>query len=252
MREAPTRHPPPSSEPAKTVDRWQVPRASPASGTGARPVSGRTRRNVPRRRRVRHRPFSPLPPADPERPSAPTSRASRSCPREDGSSGHFEVRILVSNGLDQQAASGSPGTIAGPESPPVVQPWRESRTSPPFCSVSPAWHSRQCSTRIGRISFSKNSIPPAPRRRRRAARPRRMTRPEPESIGESVGHREAGPPHQDEPRKLRDEGPVQQDCSGTGLRVTPGVQIPERRNPPLPSPCAGRFGSVLHCSRAWI
>src|SRR5688572_29712514 len=54
---------------------------------------------------------------------------------------------------------GLPGTIAGPVSPPAIIAARESARKPPLGSlVLLLWHSEQRFTRIGRTSFSKNSI----------------------------------------------------------------------------------------------
>src|SRR6056297_1162372 len=52
-------------------------------------------------------------------------------------------------------ADESPGTMAGPKSPPVCQPCRESRTRLPLASPSTRWHSKQCSTSAGRMWVSK-------------------------------------------------------------------------------------------------
>src|SRR5436190_1882400 len=50
--------------------------------------------------------------------------------------------------------------MAGPVSPPTRIPSRESTSNPPLGSLASAeWHLKQCSTRTGRIFFSKNSMP---------------------------------------------------------------------------------------------
>ena len=56
-------------------------------------------------------------------------------------------------------AWGSPGTTAGPLSPPASSPSRLSSRSPPngVSSAAP-WHWKHCSASSGRISVSKNSI----------------------------------------------------------------------------------------------
>ena len=56
--------------------------------------------------------------------------------------------------LRRSDASGSPGRIAGPESPPFCHPSRESSARPPLV-LAPAWHWRQWATRNGRTLASK-------------------------------------------------------------------------------------------------
>ena len=51
--------------------------------------------------------------------------------------------------------SGSPGTIAGPESPPWAQPSRRSSRRPPLISSSAAWHPRQRAASSGAIDSVK-------------------------------------------------------------------------------------------------
>ncbi len=54
-------------------------------------------------------------------------------------------------------ASGFPGTMAGPESPPFRSASRESTRSPPLAVPSAPWQSRHRSTSTGRMRLSKNS-----------------------------------------------------------------------------------------------
>ncbi len=55
--------------------------------------------------------------------------------------------------------TGSPGTRAGPVSPPLSNPARLSSKRLPRRFLPALWHSKQLATRIGRTFFSKNSIP---------------------------------------------------------------------------------------------
>src|SRR5712692_10125138 len=56
--------------------------------------------------------------------------------------------------------SGCPGTIAGPVSPPLSRPSRESSRRPPFnFSASALWHLWHLSASSGRIFLSKKSTP---------------------------------------------------------------------------------------------
>src|SRR4051794_19669974 len=63
--------------------------------------------------------------------------------------------------LRRRLSDGFFGSKAGPLSPPARRPSRESRSRPPlsflFAWASAEWHWPQCSTRTGRIFFSKNA-----------------------------------------------------------------------------------------------
>ena len=53
---------------------------------------------------------------------------------------HREVFVFATDGLEEEAFAGSPGTMTAPVSPPACQPGCESRRRPPFCFLS-LWHS---------------------------------------------------------------------------------------------------------------
>ena len=56
----------------------------------------------------------------------------------------------------RRLASGRPGSIAGPESPPLIRAARESSRRPAFCLLGP-WQLMQWASRTGRTFPSKNS-----------------------------------------------------------------------------------------------
>src|SRR5262245_28763867 len=58
--------------------------------------------------------------------------------------------------LMRRLLSGSPGTIAGPLSPPLSSAARESSRRPLFAFLGP-WHLTQCSMKMGRTLASKKA-----------------------------------------------------------------------------------------------
>ena len=74
------------------------------------------------------------------------------------SGGIAETPSAPCTARSSRLASLSPGTIAGPESPPVCQPCRESSARPPLVlPMAVAWQPWQRATRSGRMRFSKRS-----------------------------------------------------------------------------------------------
>ena len=68
---------------------------------------------------------------------------------------HLQPLVSVRNRLDQQALLGAPGTIAGPELPPLSKVSRESICMPPSCAW--VWQAKHFSASKGRMCVSKNS-----------------------------------------------------------------------------------------------
>ena len=114
------------------------------AGAAPRQVFGAAR--VAARRRPRRALRDPLA----ERPRSSRRRAS-ACPSASAGS-----RPRAGSRGSGGSSSGSPGTMAGPVSPPLSIASRESSRSPP--SRSSTWHSPHVSISTGRMLASKNSI----------------------------------------------------------------------------------------------